>query len=105
MSSPYSGGRDSNADPSNRFDATSTVSDDHLGSFQDSFAPPTGANLAEKDYRDTPTGGTGSIPNPTDHITERQDTPMAPGEYGYPTPRPGGFVPVTPPPKGAGTGR
>ncbi len=103
MSTPYDAGRDSNMGGGNFFDAEPDVSDAHLGAFQDSFAPPTGANLAERDYRDSDSGP-GSAPNPTDVITARAEPPMKPGEYGYPTPRPGGFVPVVPPPKGAGTG-
>jgi hypothetical protein len=89
MGSPFSGGRDSNADPSNRFDATSTVSDDHLGSFQDSFEPPTGANLAEQDYRET---GSGVVPNTAYTPVESAEPAEKPGDKGYPTPRPGGFV-------------
>lgn len=88
MGSPFDVGRDSNAASSNQFSDTSTVSDSHVGSFQDAFSPPSD-NLAERDYRET---GTGVVPNPTESPTPHGVPAEKPGEFGYPTPRPGGSI-------------
>lgn len=86
MSSPFDSGRDSNAASGNAFDAEADVSDSHLGAFQQSFRPPSD-QLSEQDYRDTEHGGSGF-----ETVTPQHEPQQAPSEFGYPTPKPGGFV-------------
>lgn len=86
MSSPFDAGRDSNAATGNAFDAEDDVADAHLGAFQASFAPPTD-RLAEQDYRMPQDGGSGF-----ESVTPQHEPAQQPGDSGYPTPKPGGFV-------------
>lgn len=88
MNSPFDVGRDSNAAASNAFDETDTVSDSHLGAFQSAFQPVTD-QLSEQDYRASEHGGSGAG---FEDVTPHTQSPEKPGEFGYPTPRPGGFV-------------
>lgn len=81
MGSPFDAGRDSTAATSNQFADAPEVADSHRDAFAASFEPPSD-RLAEEDYRSAEHGG-GSGDN-----TAAQGS----GEFGYPTPRPGGHV-------------
>lgn len=86
MGSPFDTGRDSNAASGNAFDQYAEVPDSHLGAFQAAFQPVTD-QLSEQDYRTPEHGGSGF-----EDVTPHIQAPEKPGEFGYPTPRPGGFV-------------
>jgi hypothetical protein len=90
MGSPFDAGRDDNVGSGNAFDqGDPDIVDSHADVFRASFAPPAD-ELSEEDYRSTEHGG--SVPDPTESPVPHQEPPEKPGEFGYPTARPGGFI-------------
>ncbi len=88
MGSPFDASRDSNAASGTAFDQYAEVPESHLGAFQAAFTPPAD-QLSEQDYRSTEHGGSGAG---FEDVTPHVEAPEQPGEFGYPTPKPGGFV-------------
>lgn len=87
MGSPFDAGRDSSAADSNAFAASSEVADSNQDAFQAAYATPPD-QLAEHDYRSPEHVGSANNPVGTPHGAP----PERPGEFGYPTARPGGSI-------------
>lgn len=87
MSSPFDASRDSLG---GSFDMGTQpdLADSDVGAFRDAFKPPTD-QLSEEDYRGSEHGGSGAGFEP---VTPQHEPAQAPGDFGYPTPKPGGFV-------------